>query len=134
MLQRRQSGDELMASLRAGLADFPGAKDAAYREALHAWADALWRVLAPHGPALSLLKEIKRNLGGTEMTTIGEANMRRYREKLLQQGVEQGMEQGLEQGLEQGRADAFERLRREAASSLDPATAERVSKLIDGLH
>ena len=75
------------------------------------------------------MKEIERSLGGTEMTTIGEANMKRYREKLLQQGLEQGMEQGLEQG----RADTLARLREEVEQNFDSATAARVSKLIDSL-
>ena len=133
LLQRSDSAEELLAGLRSGLSGFPGAADAAYREALYAWALALWPTLVVDGPALPPLHEFEKDQGGAEMTTLLEARMSKWRARLREQAVSEGREQGLEQGLEQGRADALERLRQEAALNLDPAMAERVSKLIDGL-
>jgi len=135
LLQRGGSPEELTAALRSGLSAFPGAADASFREALHAWGEALWLKLAADGPPLPALGEFEK--GDGKMTTIGEARMRAYRDRILRESREEGLEQGrLEgrlEGREQGRVDMIERIRREAARSLDPAVAQQLSKLIDGL-
>jgi len=126
LLQHCRSDGELTSRLRSGLSAFPGRADASFRETLHAWAEALWQLLAPDGPPLAPLDEFEQ--GDGRMTTIGEARMLAYRDRILRESREEGLEQGLEQGRQQ-----MERLRREAARNFEPAVAERLSKLIDGL-
>ena len=56
------------------------------------------------------------------MTTLLEANGRKIRADIFEQGVAQGMERGMER--------ERERLR-ELARQLDPETAAKVSELLD---
>ena len=127
---------------------FPGAEHEAFRQALHAWARALWVHRMGAEDAFPSFDELEKEQG---MTTIFEARWDQEvaharaegaaqgRERGLEQGRELGLELGLEQGrelgLEQGRADERARLRRQAALKfgLDTHMAERLSSRLAGL-
>ena len=136
----------LLEQLRAERARFAGVGEAATREALHAWADALLAAWSGDG-ALPAFEELERLEGDDEMTTISEARLGKwfddFRAEAVAQGLEQGLEQGIEQGLERGieqglergieqeRARAIERsvarLRRQTRIKFGAAAAELVS-------
>ncbi len=137
----------LLARLRAERARFAGAGEAATREALHAWAEALLAAWSGGG-ALPAFEELERLEGDREMTTISEARLGKwfddFRAEAVVQGLEQGIEQGLERGIEQGlargieqeRARAIERsvarLRRQTRIKFGAAAAELVSDALRG--
>jgi len=88
---------------------------------LRLWALALLRARAWDGDGLSAFEDQQ---GENEMTTLLEANGRKIRADIF--------EQGRAEGFERGRSEERERLRRElSALRLDPDTAARVSELLD---
>ena len=115
---------------------FPGAEHEAFREALHAWARALWVHRMGAEDAFPSFDELEQEQG---MTTIFEARwdqeVAHARAEGAAQGRELGLEQGRELGLEQGRADERARLRRQAALKFgfDTHMAERLSSRLAGL-
>ena len=96
---------------------FPGARNVAFRRALHAWARELWSHLT-HGrsalPPFETLEQPERK----EMTTFLEARAREWEAEWL------------EQGIEQGRAGV---LCRQAERRFGSETAGRLSALLEGL-
>ncbi|MCZ0942844.1 MAG: Rpn family recombination-promoting nuclease/putative transposase [Gammaproteobacteria bacterium] len=132
-LLRAGSAAALRSALGGGLADFPSPEDVEFRKALRLWALALLRAKAWDRDGLAAIED---DQGESEMTTLLEANGRKIRADIFEQGrtegVAQGMERGRTEGVEQGRSEERERLRQElAALRLDPETAARVSKLLD---
>ena len=129
-LLRSRGLDELLRRLVEGLWAFPEAADESFREALHAWAQALWRRMMPDAGGLPPRSELEIRRGELEMTTLLEANISKWKAGLVREGIAQGVEQGVAQGMEQGRSEERERLR-ELARQLDPETAAKVSELLD---
>ena len=132
-LLRAGTAAELRAALSAGLAEFPGRGDLAYRNALRKWAVALLRAKAWNSDDIT---EFEDDLGEDEMASLLDVNFRKWEAGLIEQGrtegIERGMERGLAQGLLRGRSEERERLRRElSALQLDPETAAQVSELLD---
>ena len=129
-LQGGASPDELLPRLLEEANRFAGAKRRPFRQALHAWAKALWAdemgTEAPF-PSFEDLEQEREN----KMTTMLHARWERHYAKLRAEGREQGLTQGREQGLvqghEQGLADGRTRLRRQAALRFGTDTAERFS-------
>lgn len=121
-LQGGASPDELLPRLLDEANRFGGPGRRAFRQALHAWAKALWAdemgAEAPF-PSFEELEQEKE----TEMTTMLHARWERHYAKLRAEGREQGLAQALEEGLADGRT----RLRRQAALRFGTATAERFS-------
>lgn len=121
-LQGGASPDELLPRLLAEANRFAGAERRPFRQALHAWAKALWAdemgAEAPF-PSFEELEQEKE----TKMTTMLHARWERHYAKLRAEGREQGLTQGREQGLADGRT----RLRRQAALRFGTDTAERFS-------
>lgn len=113
-LQGGASPDELLPRLLDEASRFGGPGRRAFRQALHAWAKALWAdemgAEAPF-PSFEELEQEKE----TEMTTMLHARWERHYAKLRAEGREQG------------RADERSRLRRQAALRFGIATAERFS-------
>ena len=136
-LLRARDLDELLARLVEGLREFPEASDEGFREALHAWAQALWERMVPGSVGLPPRAELENSQGEQEMTTLLEANIDKWKAGLVQQGITQGMEQGMAQGMEQGitqaRADQRAQLRRQAGRKFGDRAGERLSALIDGV-
>ena len=142
-LLRAGTAAALDAALGEGLAEFPDPGDVEVRKALGLWALALLRARAWDGDGLAAFEDQQ---GESEMTTLLEANGRKIRADIFEQGVAQGLEQGVAQGrtegleqgvaqgrtegLEQGRSQERERLR-ELARQLDPETAAKVAELLD---
>ena len=137
-LLRSRGLDELLRRLVEGFWAFPEAADESFREALHAWAQALWRRMVPDAGELPPRSELEIRRGELEMTTLLEANLSKWKAGLVQEGIAQGrtegiaqgVERGIAQGLEQGRSQERERLR-ELARQLDPETAAKVAELLD---
>ena len=129
-LQCSASPGELLPRLLAEARRFAGAERRPFRQALHAWAKALWadRTGAETGfPSFEELEQEKE----IEMTTMLHARWDRHEANVRAEGVEQGLAQGREQGLAQGReqglADGRARLRRQATLKFGIGTAERLS-------
>ncbi|MYK37196.1 MAG: hypothetical protein F4036_05505 [Gammaproteobacteria bacterium] len=118
-LLRAGTAAALDAALGEGLAEFPDPGDAEVRKALRLWALALLRARAWDGDGLAAFEDEQ---GEIEMTTLLEANGRKIRADIFEQGVAQGMERGMER--------ERERLR-ELARQLDPETAAKVAELLD---
>ena len=124
-LQRCDSPKALVPQLLAEAERFPDPANTSFRQALHAWARAIWvdRTGSPAGfPSFEELE----GTGGTEMTTVLEARWDQW-----EAGVRQ---EGLEQGIEQGRTEQGARLlARLAALKFGAATAKRLEALLKGL-
>ena len=125
-LLRARDSKELLSRLIEGLWAFPEAADESFREALHAWAQALWRRMVPDAGELPPRPELEIRRGESEMTTLLEANLSKWRAGLVQEGIAQGRTEGVAQG----RSEERERLR-ELARQLDPETAAKVAELLD---
>ena len=121
-LLRAPDSKELLRRLVEGLWAFPEAADESFRDALHAWAQALWQRMMPDAGELPPRSELEIKRGELEMTTLLEANISKWKAGLVREGVAQG--------LERGRSQERERLR-ELARQLDPETAAKVAKLLD---
>ena len=125
-LLRCGGADELLWRLVEGLWAFPEAADDGFREALHAWAQALCERMMPGAGRLPPRSELEKWQGESEMTTLLEANLESWIAGL----ITQGRTEGRSEGVAQGRAEERERLRK-LAQQLDPKTAAQVSKLLD---
>ena len=123
-LLRSDGPEELLGRLVEGLWEFPQAEDDGFREALHAWAQALWEPMVPGAGGLPPRSELERNQGAEEMTTLLEANLNKWKAGVLQQGITQGMERA--------RADQRAQLGRLAGRKFGGRAAERLSALIEG--
>ena len=121
-LLRARDSKELLRRLVEGLWAFPEAADESFREALHAWAQALWRRMMPDAGELPPRPELEIRRGELEMTTLLEANISKWKAGLVREGIAQGVAQG--------RSEERERLR-ELAQQLDPETAAKVAELLD---
>ena len=128
-LQRSGPPKALLPRLLAEAARFPGPANASFRQALHAWALALWADRTGGVGGFPSFDDLE-GAGGTKMTTLLEASWDQW-----EAGVrKQGMEQGMEQGLERGRAEQGVRLlARLAALKFGAGAAERLAVLLEGL-
>ena len=120
-LQRCDSPKALVPQLLAEAERFPGSANASFRQALHAWARALWvdRTGSPAGfPSFDELE----GTGGTKMTTVLEARWDQWEAGVRKEGIEQGR-------AEQG-AQLLARL---AALKFGATTAKRLEALLKGL-
>lgn len=131
-LLRARSPEELLGRLVDAIREFPEAPDQAFREALHAWAQALLTRMAPDAHALPPLLELENGQGERDMTTLLEANLSKWRAGVVQEGIAQGMERGIERGEARARADQRAQLRRQAGRKFGGGAAERLSALIEG--
>ena len=130
-LQRSDGPEELLGRLVEGFWEFPEPSDEGFREALHAWAQALWKPMVPGSGGLPPRAELERNQGAQEMTTLLEANLNKWKAGVLQQGIAQGRTEGMERGVARARADERARLCRQAGRKFGGGTGERLSALIE---
>ena len=124
-LQRSGPPKALLPRLLAEAARFPGPANASFRQALHAWARALWADRTGRGAGFPSFDELE-GAGGTKMTTLLEASWDQW-----EAGVRK---QGIERGIERGRAEQGARLlARQAALKFGAGTAKRLAALLEGL-
>ena len=116
-LQRRVAPDELWPRLSAEARRFSGPAPRAFREALHAWAKAMWANETGAEAAFPSFEELEQEK--QEMATILQAHWANLR------AAER------ESGRELGRAD--ERIRRQAALKFGPGAADRLADHLAGL-
>ena len=128
-LQAGGAPDALLPRLLEEAARFPGAANEAFRQALHAWARALWEDRTGDGSGFPTFDELERKEQAV-MTTVAEAAWDRWEAKVRAEGVERGIVQGVERGVRQGRAEL---LRRQAALKFGDGTAQRLAGLLDSL-
>ena len=112
-LQRSRSSRELLARLREEMERFPGEESRAFRQALHAWARALEADRTDGGLEFPSFEGMERE-EGAEMTTLLEANLNRWDERVR---AEEGVRL----------------LHRLVAAKFDARTGERLSGLLEGL-
>ena len=124
-LQGSATAEELLPRLLTEARRFAGEERRAFRQALHAWAKALWAdemgAEAPF-PSFEELEQEKE----TGMTTMLHARWDRYRARVRAEGVAEGLTRGREQGLANDRT----LLRNQAGLKFGTGTADR---LADGL-
>ena len=120
-LQRSAAPDEIWPRLSAESRRFSGPAQRAFREALHAWAKAMWANETGAEAAFPSFEELEQEK--QEMATILQARWANLR------AAER--ESGLVQGRELGRAD--ERIRRQAALKFGPGAADRLADHLAGL-
>ena len=114
-LQGSATAGELLPRLLTEARRFAGEERRAFRQALHAWAKALWAHMMGAEAAFPSFEELEQEKE-SEMTTMLLARWERHDASVRAEGRELG------------RAD--ERLRRQAALKFGTGTAERLS---DGL-
>ena len=136
-LQAAATPQELLPRLLDEFARFPGAGHEAFRQALHAWARALWVDKTGGAAGFPTFEELERTKGAI-MTTVAEAAWDRWEAKVMAKGIEQGIEQGVRQGIEQGvergvRRGGSRLVRRLAALKFGTSTAERLAGLLEDL-
>ena len=128
-LQCSASPRELLPRLVTEMHRFPSSVWRAFRQALHAWAKALWADKMGAEAAFPSFDELEQE--EQEMATILQARWDRYdadvRAEERELGLAQGRELGFAQGRELGLADERTRLRRQAALKFDPSTADRLA-------
>ena len=125
-LQQSGPPKALLPRLLAESARFSGPANESFRQALHAWALALWTDRTGVGVGGFPSFDELEGRGGTKMTTLLEASWDQW-----EAGVRK---QGMEQGLERGRAEQGVRLlARQAALKFGAGTAERLAVLLEGL-
>ena len=124
-LQRRAAPDELWPRLSAEAHRFPGPALRVFREALHAWAKAMWANETGAEAAFPSFEELEQEK--QEMATILQAHWANLRAEERELGVAQGRDLGVAQGRELGRADERVRLRRQAALKFGTSTADRLA-------
>ena len=129
-LQRSASPAELLPRLVAEMRRFPGPAHRAFRQALHAWAKALWADRMGAEAAFPSFDELEQE---GNMATMLQARWDRHDAGVRAEGREQGLAQGRELGRELGRADERARLRRQAALKFGVETAERLSDRLAGM-
>ena len=117
----------LLEQLRAERARFAGVGEAATREALHAWADALLAAWSGDG-ALPAFEELERLEGDDEMTTISEARLGKWFDDFRAENLERGIEQERARAMERSVA----RLRRQTMIRFGTAAADSVSDALRG--
>lgn len=120
-LQGSATAGELLPRLLTEARRFAGEERRAFRQALHAWAKALWAHMMGAEAAFPSFEELEQEKE-SEMTTMLLARWERHDASVRAEGVEQGRELG--------RTDERTRLRRQAALKFGAGTAERLS---DGL-
>ena len=138
-LQRSASPRELLPRLVTEAHRFPGSAWRVFRQALHAWAKALWNDKMGAEAAFPSFDELEQ--GEQEMATILQARWDRYDADVRAEGVAQGREMGLaqgrEMGLAQGRemglADERTRLRRQATLKFGSGTASLLADRLASL-
>ena len=124
-LQRCDSPKALVPQLLAEAERFPGPANVSFRQALHAWAKALWADRTGSAAGFPSFEELE-GTGGTEMTTVLEARWDQW-----EAGVrKECLEQGIEQGIAQGRADL---LRHQAERRFGVEAAGRLAGLLADL-
>ena len=121
-LQRCGSPKALVPQLLAEAERFPGPANASFRQALHAWAKALWADRTGSADGFPSFEELE-GTGGTKMTTVLEARWDQW-----EAGVRQ---EGLEQGVAQGRADL---LRHQAERRFGAEAAGQLASLLAGMN
>ena len=82
-LLRSRDSDELLRRLVEGLWAFPGASDGDFRDALYAWAQALWRRMMPGAGGLPPRSELEKRQEAQAMTTLIEANLNKWKAGLV---------------------------------------------------
>ena len=117
----------LLEQLRAERARFAGVGEAATREALHAWAEALLAAWSGDG-ALPAFEELERLEGDDEMTTISEARLGKWFDDFRAENLERGIEQERARAIERSVA----RLRRQTMIRFGTAAADSVSDALRG--
>ena len=127
-LQASEAPDNLLPRLLDEAARFPGAANEAFRQALHAWAKALWIDQTGAVSGFPAFDELERK-GEKAMTTLLKANWDRW-----EAGVRaESREEGIRQGIEQVRAAERARLGRQTALKFDALTGERLSDVLNEL-
>ena len=121
-MQHSATAHELPSRLLAETRRLPGPAWEAFRQALHAWAKALWIDKMGAEAAFPSFEELEQE--EQEMATALQARWAQYDADLRAEG----RELGLAQGRELGRADERNRLlRRQAALKFGRGTAERLA-------
>ena len=124
-LQASGTPHELLPCLLEEAARFPGAANDAFRQALHAWARALWEHRTGGSSGFPAFEELERKEEAV-MATVAEAAWDRWDAKVRSEGFERGVRQG--------RAEAGVRLlSHQAALKFDDGTAQRLVGLLDSL-
>ena len=147
-LQAAATPQDLLPRLLEEFARFPGPRNEAFRQALHAWARALWEDKTGGAVGFPAFEELERTKGAI-MTTVAEAAWDRWEAKVMAKGFERGMERGVEQGVKkgieqgvergvrqgiaQGRAERGARFLRQAALKFSGDAAEHLARLLEGL-
>ncbi len=139
-----------MAEARSLTRDLMKFRDPDLRAALYGWAE---RSLKRQGLELPPLEELERMKTENEVVTLFDKNARAIadglreegrlegreegREEGRQEGREKGRQEGREEGRQEGRREGIENeralLRRLATRRFGPATADRLTELIDGI-
>ena len=124
-LQRSGPPKALLPRLLAEAARFPGPANESFRQALHAWARALWADRTGRGAGFPSFDELE-GAGGTKMTTLLEASWDQWEAEVRERGLERGLERGrVEQGVRL--------LARLAALKFGAGAAKRLAVLLEGL-
>lgn len=104
---------------------FPGVADRAFRQALYAWAKALWTDRTDGGMNFPDFDDLEQN-GEEAMTSLMHANWDRNDARLRSEARKQGLRQGrVEEGVRL--------ISRQAALKFGPRTSERIAGLLNGL-
>ena len=127
-LLRSEGPERLLGRLVEGLREFPGPLDEGFREALYAWALALWERRLPGAAELPPRSGLESSQGEKEMTSLIEANFDKWEAGLVQRGVERG----IAQGRTEARAEHRAQLGRLAGRKFGVGAAARLSALIEG--
>ena len=152
-LQAERTPEAMLARFTEDRKRFDGPADAATRQVLYAWTEALLENAGAKS-VLQALSMLEGTRGEAEMATVSEVLLGNWREQVraehvaegfewgvergIEQGVERGIEQGVERGIERGiqegttqeRARGLARLRRQAAIKFGKQTSERLSHLL----
>ena len=120
-LQRSRSSRELLARLREEMERFPGEENGAFRQALHAWARALEADRTDGGLEFPPFEGMERE-EGIEMTTLLEANLNRWDDRVRAEAARQARAE-----------EGVRLLRRLVAAKFDARTGERLSGLLEDL-
>ena len=127
-LLRSEDPERLLVRLVEGFREFPGPLDEGFREALYAWAPALWERSMPGAVELPPRSELENRQGAEVMTSLIEANFDKWEAGLVQQGMKRGIAQGKTEARAQHRAQ----LGRLAGRKFGDRAAERLAALIEG--
>ena len=131
-LQASRTPQDLLSRLLEEAARFPGDGDRAFRQALHAWAKALWADRTGDESGFPEFEELERQ-GGAAMPTMLQVNWNRWEAGVRAESREEGIKHGVRQGIAQGMAAGRARLNRQAALKFGAATGERLAGLLEDL-